>query len=337
MYTGPFSAEGFFCLRVRLAVGGNEMPIKVPDNLPAKEVLAQENIFLIDESRAYHQDIRPLKIVILNLMPTKETTETQILRLLGNSPLQVEFTLLHPATHTSKNTSAEHLATFYKTFEEIKNQAFDGMIITGAPVETLNFEEVNYWDELCEIMDWSKENVTSTLHICWGAQAGLYHHYGVPKYDLSCKMFGVFPHTINTRNVKLLRGFDEMFFVPQSRHTEVKHDDIAKVDDLIILSESEEAGVYLVASKGGKFIFATGHSEYDPETLKLEYDRDINKGLEIAVPKNYFPNDDPKRQPLSTWRAHASLLFANWLNYYVYQETPYDLSDKVNHAWRFDI
>jgi homoserine O-succinyltransferase len=313
------------------------MPIKIPDHLPAKEVLTRENIFLIDESRAYHQDIRPLKIVILNLMPTKETTETQILRLLGNSPLQVEITLLHPATHTSKNTSQEHLNSFYKTFNDIKHDAFDGLIITGAPVETLNFEEVNYWDELCEIMEWSKENVTSTLHICWGAQAGLYYHYGVPKYELSCKMFGVFSHTTNMRDVKLLRGFDEQFFVPQSRHTEVRSEDIAPIAELDILSESDDAGVYLVASKDGKNIFATGHSEYDPETLKLEYDRDIAKGLEIAVPKNYYPNNDPSKQPRSTWRAHANLLFTNWLNYYVYQETPYDLSEKVKHVWRFDI
>jgi homoserine O-succinyltransferase len=313
------------------------MPIKIPDHLPAKEVLAKENIFLIDESRAFHQDIRPLKIVILNLMPTKETTETQILRLLGNSPLQVEVTLIHPATHTSKNTSQEHLNAFYKTFDDIKHEAFDGMIITGAPVETLQFEEVNYWDELCEIMAWTKTNVTSTLHICWGAQAGLYYHYGVPKYELSCKMFGVFSHTINTRQANLLRGFDEEFFVPQSRHTEVRHADIAVVPELEILSESDDAGVYLVMSKDGKNIFATGHSEYDPETLQLEYDRDVQRGFEIDVPKNYFPQDDPTRKPRSTWRAHANLLFSNWLNYYVYQETPYDLSEKVTHAWRFDI
>ncbi|WP_248930256.1 homoserine O-acetyltransferase MetA [Paenibacillus hamazuiensis] len=301
------------------------MPIKIPDHLPAKEVLVQENIFVMDETVAFHQDIRPLRIAILNLMPTKETTETQILRLLGNTALQVEFVLLHPKTHTSKNTSAEHLEQFYKTFDDVKHERFDGMIITGAPVETLEFEDVNYWQELKTIMDWSTHNVTSTLHICWAAQAGLYHHFGVPKYPLPEKMFGVFPHTISRPNVKLLRGFDETFFVPQSRHTEVRREDILKVPDLEILSESEEAGVYIAASKDGRHIFVTGHSEYDACTLKAEYDRDIKKGMNIAVPKNYYPNDDPSRQPLVTWRAHANLLFSNWLNYYVYQETPYDL------------
>ncbi|WP_409344865.1 homoserine O-succinyltransferase [Paenibacillus sp. MBLB4367] len=302
------------------------MPIKIPDNLPAKEVLASENIFVMDESVAFHQDIRPLRIAILNLMPTKETTETQILRLLGNTPLQVEFVLLHPKTHTSKNTSAEHLETFYKTFDDVKNERFDGMIITGAPVETLEFEEVNYWEELKQIMEWSKTNVTSTLHICWAAQAGLFHHFGVPKYTLDEKVFGVFPHTVNQSNVKLLRGFDEMFFVPQSRHTEVRREDIEKLEGVDILSESDESGVYLVATKDGKHIFVTGHSEYDPLTLKWEYDRDVNKGMEIALPRNYFPKDDPSRLPKSQWRAHANLLFSNWLNYYVYQETPYDWS-----------
>lgn len=301
------------------------MPIKVPDNLPAKEVLVNENIFVMDESVAYHQDIRPLKIVILNIMPTKETTETQLLRLIGNTPLQVEFVLLHPKTHTSKNTDPEHLEQFYKTFEEIAHERFDGMIITGAPVEQMDFEEVTYWEELKEIMSWSRTHVTSTMHICWAAQAGLYHHFGVPKYGLDEKIFGVFPHTITKRNVKLLRGFDEMFFVPQSRHTEVRKEDIEKAEGLEILSESEEAGVYIAASTDGKQIFVTGHSEYDPLTLKWEYDRDVAKGLAIALPKNYFPHDDPNRLPLSTWRAHANLLFSNWLNYYVYQETPFDL------------
>lgn len=302
------------------------MPIKIPDNLPAKEILNQENIFVMDESVAYHQDIRPLRIALLNLMPTKETTETQILRLLGNTPLQVEFVLLHPKTHTSKNTSAEHLEAFYKTFDDIKHERFDGLIITGAPVETLDFEEVNYWEELKQIMEWSKYNVTSTLHICWASQAGLYYHYGVPKYPLESKMFGVFPHSVNKQNVKLLRGFDEWFYVPQSRHTEVRSEDIVNKTDLEILSESDEAGVYLVASKDGKQIFVTGHSEYDACTLKWEYDRDVNKGMEIDVPKNYYPNDDPSKPPRITWRAHANLLFSNWLNYYVYQETPYDLN-----------
>ncbi|MBN2979877.1 MULTISPECIES: homoserine O-acetyltransferase MetA [Cohnella] len=301
------------------------MPIKVPDHLPAKEILAGENIFVMDESVAYKQDIRPLRIAILNLMPTKETTETQLLRLIGNTPLQVEVVLLHPKTHTSKNTSAEHLETFYKTFDDISHQRYDGMIITGAPVEQLPFEDVTYWEELKDIMDWSARNVTSTFHICWAAQAGLYHHFGVPKHDLPQKLFGVFPHTIAKRNVRLLRGFDEMFYVPQSRHTEVRREDIEKVPGLEILSESEDSGVYIAATENGRQIFVTGHSEYDPLTLKWEYDRDKAKGLRIDVPQNYFPNNDPSRLPLSTWRAHANLLFSNWLNYYVYQETPYDL------------
>ncbi|SDX22073.1 homoserine O-succinyltransferase [Paenibacillus sp. CF384] len=301
------------------------MPIKVPDQLPAKDVLTDENIFLMDESVAYHQDIRPLRIAILNLMPTKETTETQLLRLIGNTPLQVEVVLLHPRTHTSKNTSSEHLESFYKTFEDIKHEYYDGLVITGAPVETLPFEEVNYWEELKDIMDWSARRVTSTFHICWGAQAGLYHHYGIPKYELTDKVFGVFPHTVEKRNVPLVRGFDELFLVPQSRHTEVRRDDIDHVSDLDILSESPEAGVYLVASKDGRQVFVTGHSEYDPLSLKAEYDRDVAKGMDIALPKNYYPNNDPSKLPLSSWRAHANLLFSNWLNYYVYQQTPYDL------------
>ncbi|WP_274652427.1 homoserine O-acetyltransferase MetA [Paenibacillus humicola] len=301
------------------------MPIKVPDHLPAKDILASENIFVMDESVAYHQDIRPLRIAILNLMPTKETTETQLLRLIGNTPLQVEAVLLRPKTHKSKNTSAEHLASFYKTFDEIAHEYFDGMIITGAPIEHLAFEEVNYWVELQTIMDWSVRHVTSTFHICWGAQAGLYHHYGIPKYELPAKLFGVFPHTIEKRNVPLLRGFDELFYVPQSRHTEVRREDIEAVSDLEILSTSPEAGVYLAASRNGRQIFVTGHSEYDPYTLKFEYDRDKAKGLRINVPKNYFPNDNPALAPLSSWRAHANLLYSNWLNYYVYQQTPYDL------------
>lgn len=300
------------------------MPIKIPDQLPAKEILQSENIFVMDESRAYHQDIRPLSIVILNLMPTKQTTETQLLRLIGNTPLQVDCVLLHPKTHQSKNTSAEHLETFYKTFDDIKDRKFDGMIITGAPVEHLEFEKVNYWEELKTIMAWSVDHVTSTFHICWAAQAGLYYHYGIPKYPLEEKVFGVFTHTVNKQNVNLLRGFDEEFYVPQSRHTEVRKEDIEKVENLEVLSESEEAGVYIAATKDGRQIFVTGHSEYDPETLKLEYERDLKKGLPISIPKNYFPDDDPSKQPRSKWRAHANLLFSNWLNYYVYQETPYD-------------
>lgn len=303
------------------------MPIKVPDHLPAKEILTSENIFVMDESIAYHQDIRPLRIAILNLMPTKETTETQLLRLIGNTPLQVEVVLLHPKTHTSKNTSAEHLEAFYKTFHEIAHEYYDGLIVTGAPVEHMPFEDVNYWEELKEILDWSTKRVTSTLHICWAAQAGLYHHYGVPKYDLDKKIFGVYAHTVdeNKRNVSLLRGFDEMFYVPQSRHTEVRREDIEPIERLEILSESADSGVYIVASRDGRQIFVTGHSEYDPTTLKYEYDRDVNKGLDIDIPRNYFPGDNPSCMPLSTWRAHANLLFSNWLNYYVYQQTPYDL------------
>jgi len=310
------------------------MPIKVPDNLPAKGVLAEENIFVMDESRAYHQDIRPLRIAILNLMPTKETTETQLLRLIGNTPLQVEIVLLRPKSHTSKTTSAEHLEAFYKTFDDISDEQYDGMIITGAPVEQMAFEEVNYWDELQQIMDWTAHNVTSTLHICWGAQAGLYHHYGIPKHALAEKIFGVFPHTVTKSNVPLLRGFDEMFYVPQSRHTEVRREDIEKVSSLDILSDSEESGVYIVATNDGKQIFVTGHSEYDPQTLKWEYDRDKAKGLRIDVPKNYFPGNNPSLPPVSTWRAHANLLFSNWLNYYVYQATPYELGKAQKHALR---
>ncbi|NMA84966.1 MAG: homoserine O-succinyltransferase [Epulopiscium sp.] len=304
------------------------MPIKIPNDLPAGEVLAKENIFIMDEHRAIRQDIRELKIVILNLMPKKQVTETQILRLLGNTPLQVEITLLHPQTHESKNTSKDYLLTFYKTFDQIKGEKFDGMIITGAPIEHLPFEEVTYWEELTDIMEWTKEHVTSTLHICWGAQAGLYYHYGVPKYPLPQKMFGVFPHTIEKPEVKLLRGFDDLYYVPQSRHTEIRQSDIDKVPELKTLSISEEAGVYLVISEDEKQIFVTGHSEYDPLTLQEEYFRDKNKGLDIEVPKYYFPEDDPAKYPLVRWRGHANLLFSNWLNYYVYQETPYDLSKR---------
>jgi homoserine O-succinyltransferase len=303
------------------------MPIRIPDNLPAAETLNSENIFVMSEDRAYHQDIRPLKIVILNIMPTKITTETQLLRLLGNTPIQVEIVLLRPASHMSKNTPGEHLETFYKTFDEVQDEHFDGLIITGAPVEQMPYEQVNYWEELTRIMDWSLNNVYSTLHICWGAQAGLYYHYGIPKHDLPYKMFGVYEHTKNKEHVKLLRGFDDVFYVPHSRHTEVRREDVEKMDELEILAESREAGVYLVASKDGRHIFATGHSEYDSYTLKLEYDRDVEKGLDITVPKNYFPEDDPSREPIVRWRGHGNLLFLNWLNYYVYQETPYDLSN----------
>ena len=307
--------------------GESDMPIKVPDNLPAAEILTNENIFVMTEDRAAHQDIRPLRIAILNLMPTKIVTETQILRLLGNSPLQVEIELLHPRTYTSKNTPEEHMISFYRHFDEIKDEKFDGLIITGAPVEHLDFEEVTYWEELKEIMDWSAHNVFSTFFLCWAAQAGLYHLYGIHKYPLPDKKFGVFSHKVNKRNVKLLRGFDDEFYAPHSRHTEVRREDIEKVPELEILSESPEAGVYLVASKDGRQVFVSGHSEYDPLTLKGEYDRDVCRGLDITIPKNYFPDDDPAKDPLVKWRGHANLLFANWLNYYVYQETPYDLSE----------
>lgn len=303
------------------------MPINIADDLPAVETLQGENIFVMTESRACHQDIRPLKIAILNLMPTKIATETQLLRLLGNSPLQVDITLLHPKSYLSKNTAKEHLFRFYNTFEDIRNEKYDGLVITGAPVEQMPFEEVAYWPELCEIMDWSLHNVYSTFHICWGAQAGLYHHYGIRKYALDKKMFGVFPHRLNRKNVKLFRGFDDVFYAPHSRHTEIRREDIQGVEGLELLAESERAGVYIVATREGRQIFVTGHSEYDPLTLKNEYDRDAGAGLPIEVPCCYYPGDDPSKEPVVTWRGHANLLFSNWLNYYVYQETPYNLGD----------
>ena len=301
------------------------MPINIPDRLPAAKVLAEENIFFLRQKKAMKQDIRPLEILIMNLMPDRITTETQLLRLLGNTPIQTEITLIHPKTHTCKHTAKDHLITFYKTFEDIKNKKFDGLIITGAPVENLEFEEVNYWEELKQLMEWSKKNVTSTLHICWAAQAGLYYHYGIKKYPMREKVFGVFEHKKSAPPYRLLRGFDEIYYVPHSRHTQVKKSEIKKVDGLEIISESEESGVYIVKSKNGKQIFITGHSEYDPYTLKKEYDRDIAKGLKINVPKNYFPNDDPTKKPIVRWRAHSHLLFANWINYYVYQQTPFEL------------
>lgn len=301
------------------------MPVNIPDNLPATEILTNENIFVMRHSRAVHQDIRTLRIAILNLMPTKINTETQLLRLIGNSPLQVDITLFLPGSHTPKNTPEEHLVSFYHTFNDIRNEKFDGLIITGAPVETMPFEEVNYWPELKDIIDWSRENVYSTFFICWGAQAALYHQFGVPKYPLPQKMFGVFPHVITSKNEKLLRGFDDVFYAPHSRHTEIRRADIEKVPELKILSESDEAGVYIVGSRDERNIYVTGHSEYDPLTLKAEYDRDVNKGLDIQVPRNYYPADDPQRPPVVRWRGHSNLLYANWLNYYVYQETPFDL------------
>jgi homoserine O-succinyltransferase len=301
------------------------MPIKISDRLPAARTLEEENIFVMKTSRAYRQDIRPLKIAILNLMPTKITTETQLLRLVGNTPLQMDVTLLYPKSHEAKNVSPEHLAAFYDSFDSVKHMRFDGLIITGAPVEHLPFEEVDYWDELKEVMDWSICNVQSTLHLCWAAQAGLYHHFGVPKFALPRKVFGVFPHTVKRKNLKLFRGFDDVFYVPHSRHTEVREEDVEKVEELEILSVSPEAGLYIVATKDGRMIFITGHSEYDCLTLKTEYERDIAKGLKTDLPKNYFPRDDPSAVPVVKWRGHANLLFFNWLNYYVYQETPYDL------------
>ena len=301
------------------------MPIVIPESLPAFETLSEENIFIINEERSIHQDIRPLEIVIVNLMPTKIETETQLLRLLGNSPLQVNITLLKTNSYVSKNTSEDHLSSFYNVFDDIKDKRFDGMIITGAPIETLQFEDVDYWNELEKIMEFSKTNVMSTFHICWGAQAGLYYHYGINKYPLKKKMFGIYKHTLNNPKNKLFRGFDEVYNAPHSRYTEIKKEDIDKVDDLEILSESEEAGVYVVASKNMKQIFVTGHSEYDKNTLKKEYMRDKEKGLEIEVPVNYFKNDDPDLEPIVTWKSHAHLIFSNWLNYCVYQETPFEL------------
>ena len=294
------------------------MPIKIPNELPAVKTLADENIFVMTDTRAITQDIRPLKILILNLMPNKTATETQLSRLLGNSPLQVEIELIHTKSHVPKHTPKEYLLSFYKTFDDVKHRNFDGMIITGAPVEKMPFEEVTYWEELCEIMEWSKKHVTSTFHICWGAQAGLYYHYGINKADLPKKMFGVFEHTADYKRSILLRGFDDKFMVPHSRHTTVNREDIEKEDRLKILASSEEAGVYIVSSEGGKQIFVTGHSEYDANTLKNEYDRDVNAGLEIDIPKNYFENNDPQKEPVVSWRSHANLLYSNWLNYFVY-------------------
>lgn len=303
------------------------MPIRIPNELPAVKVLTSENIFVMTEKRAITQDIRPLKLLILNLMPLKIDTETQLSRMLGNTPLQIEIELMKTSSYESKNTSAEHLLTFYKTFDEVKNKKFDGLIITGAPVEQMEFEEVEYWEELCEIMEWSKKNVTSTFHICWGAQAGLYYHYGIKKYPLEKKLFGVYQHTVDYKKSILMRGFDDTFYVPHSRHTTVKREDIEKIPELKILSSSEQAGVYAVSTKNGRQIFITGHSEYDPGTLKKEYLRDKNLGLPIEMPENYFPDNDDTKEPVSTWRAHANLLYTNWLNYFVYQTTPYDINE----------
>ena len=300
------------------------MPIKIPNKLPATKTLNEENIFVMTETRAITQDMRPLRILMLNLMPTKVVTETQIARLIGNTPLQVELELLQ-TSYMPKNTSEEHMLAFYKRFDDIKDQKFDGMIITGAPVEQMEFEEVEYWDELVEIMEWSKTHVYSTFHIYWGAQAGLYHHYGIKKYPLEKKLFGVFPHKVEYKRSILFRGFDDTFMVPHSRHTTVKREDIEAVPELNILSTSEEAGVFVVTVKEGRQVFVTGHTEYDADTLKREYLRDKEAGLPIEIPKNYFPNDDDTKEPLVTWRSAANLLYCNWLNYFVYQTTPYDL------------
>ena len=310
-----------------MIVRRHNLPIKIPNLLPATETLLQENIFVMTETRASTQDIRPLHILMLNLMPTKVVTETQIARLIGNSPLQVELELLQTATHKSKHTSEEHMFAFYKTFDEVKDKRYDGLIITGAPVELLDFEEVEYWDELCEIMEWSKTHVTSTLHICWGAQAGLYYHYGIKKYPLDKKLFGVFPHTADHKKSMLFRGFDDVFMVPHSRHTTCLREDIERVEGLKIVASSEEAGVYACMTKRGRQIFVTGHSEYDADTLKNEYLRDKNAGLPIEIPKNYFPGDDDTKDPMVTWRSCANLMYYNWLNYFVYQTTPYNIDE----------
>lgn len=306
------------------------MPVKIPNNLPAANILSAENIFVMTEERAAHQDIRPLKIAILNLMPNKIVTETQILRLLGNSPLQIEMVFLHTSSYESRNIASEHLANFYTTFAAVKDQQFDGLIITGAPVEQLEFSAVEYWSELCEIMEWSKHNVFSTMHICWGAQAGMFYHFGIKKYELSEKMFGIFPHRVVQQATKLLRGFDDLFWVPHSRHTATAREEIAKHSELNILAESDESGVYLVATPDYRQVFVSGHSEYDTLSLQDEYLRDLNKGLDIALPKHYYPNDDVTQEPLAIWRSHANLLFANWLNYCVYQETPFSLNEIEN-------
>ena len=303
------------------------MPIRISSELPAFKTLGEENIFVMSKERAEHQDIRPLKVIILNIMPKKIETECQLMRLLSNTPLQVDIDLLQMASHVSKNTSSHHLEAFYKTFEEIKDRRYDGMIVTGAPVELLDYEKVDYWEEITEIFEWSKTHVFSTLHICWAAQAALFYHYGIPKHPLEKKMFGIFPHTINNPSHPLLRGFDDAFWVPHSRHTTIRREDVAAIPEIKILAESEEAGLYAMATKGGRQVFITGHSEYDADTLRLEYERDKKAGLPIDVPKNYFPNDDDTKEPVAKWRAHGNLLFSNWLNYCLYQMTPYDISN----------
>jgi len=303
------------------------MPLNIPFTLPAVDSLRKENIFVMDSERASSQEIRPLKILLLNLMPIKITTETDLIRLLSNSPLQIELDFLHMESHTSKNTPVEHLMSFYKTFDEVKASNYDGMIITGAPVEQLPFEEVNYWSEITQIFDWAKSHVTSTFFICWAAQAGLHHYYGIPKYPLNEKMFGVFEHRTHNPQNPIFRGFDDVFYVPHSRYTEVRAEDILKNPELTLLSESPESGVYMVMARNGREFFITGHSEYSPATLDTEYKRDVAKGLDIRLPQNYYLENNPENEPIVRWRSHANLLFTNWLNYFVYQETPYDLNN----------
>lgn len=303
------------------------MPLRLPDKLPAIEFLKHENIFVLGDERANSQDIRPLRIVVLNLMPLKITTETDLIRLLSNSPLQLDIQFMKVKAHTSKNTPVEHMQAFYRDFEKMADEKFDGMIITGAPVEHLEYEQVNYWEEVSGIFDWARTHVTSTLYICWAAQAGLYHHYGVPKYALPEKMFGIFPQTPLCPSLPIFRSFDDVFYMPHSRHTELRREDILAVPELSLIAESPQSGVGMVMARGGREIFITGHSEYSPYTLDTEYKRDLGKGLPIKMPLNYYRNDDPSQPPLVTWRAHGNLLFQNWLNYYVYQETPYDIND----------
>lgn len=303
------------------------MPINIPDNLPAAAVLKKENIFVMDQTRAIHQDIRPQRIVILNIMPVKHTTETHLMRLLSNTPLQIEIDLIHPKNHTSKNTPIEHLETFYKTFDQVREHRYDGLIITGAPLGFINFEDIHYWDELKEIMDWAETNVTSTLYLCWGAQAALYHFYGIEKKLLEKKLFGVFKHRVLDRKIPLVRGFDDLFPAPHSRHMHIDREDVEQVRELQIIAESDVAGIYILGTRDGKKIFVTGHSEYDPNTLKDEYERDLAKGLDIQMPVNYFQDDDPLKPPMVQWRSHAVLLYTNWLNYYVYQVTPFKLEE----------
>ena len=312
------------------------MPIKIPNNLPAAEILERENVFFMTETRAMTQDIRALRVLILNLMPTKIETETQFARMLGNTPIQIELELIAPSNREFKNTSHEHMLSFYKTFDDIKDQTFDGLIITGAPVEHLEFEEVDYWEELCRVMEWSKVHVHSTLYVCWGAQAGLYYHYGINKVQLDHKLFGVFPHHVERENYILFRGFDDEFYIPHSRHTAVRREDIEAIPELTIMASSDEAGVYAIKTDNGREIYLMGHAEYDRDTLKKEYDRDVSQGKPIDVPINYYPNDDPSKPPLMRWRSSGQMLYGNWVNYFLYQTTPYDLADiKQGKQWSY--